>query len=165
MRRLLTALGVAMLFAPPAVAHGPVGAEPGPGATVGGEITEIRIIFPELMTADGLEFVLTDPEGSEIVPVGAPILERDQQVARIEIDRLDTPGTYRVDYSVEGIDGVRTPGAYEFVFDPAADPPEPVEVPEPLLTASGPNWSAFLVGLFVAIGMVALIIRKRRAAG
>ena len=158
------AVGVATVLATPAIAHGPVGAEPGPGATVGGEITQIRIIFPELMTAEGLEFVLTDPDGSEVSPSEAPVLEADQQVVRIEIDRLEIPGTYRVDYSVGGIDGVRTPGAYEFVFDPAADPPKPVDVPEPLLTATGPNWSAFSVGAFVAVVMVALILRSRRTA-
>jgi methionine-rich copper-binding protein CopC len=151
MRRFLIAFGVPVLVAvTPALAHGPVGAEPGPGATVGGEIDEVAIVFPELMSPDEMFILVTDPGGNE-VPIEVPAaLDDRRQVARVVIAPLDQPGAYRVDYRVSGIDGITTPGAFVFTFDPAADPPVPVPVPEPVLTASGPNWGAFGLGLVAA---------------
>ena len=154
MRRLLigVVVGVAAVIAvTPALAHGPVGAEPGPGSTVGGEIDEIAIVFPEIMTGEDLFIVVTGPDGAEVPAVEAARLDRDQQVARVAITPLTEPGQYRVDYRVAGVDGVTTPGAYVFTYQEGAEPPDPVPVPEPVLTtSSGPNWTAFGLGLVVA---------------
>ncbi len=145
------ALGVAALVATPAIAHGPVGAEPAPGATVGGDIDEVAIIFPELMTPEGMYITVSDPHGDEVQARSAVTLDDNDQVARVRIEPLTAPGEYRVDYRVAGIDGVTTPGAYVFTFEPSADPPISVPVPEPVLTASGgPNWGAFALGLVAA---------------
>jgi methionine-rich copper-binding protein CopC len=153
---------MAMVAITPALAHGPVGAEPGPGATVGGEIHEVAITFPELMTEEGMFIIVTDPNGDE-VPIEIPArLDDNQQVARIGIAPLVEPGEYRIDYQVSGIDGVTTPGAFVFTFDPAADPPAPVPVPDPVLTASGPNWGAFGLGLVAAGVILALFSRNAR---
>jgi methionine-rich copper-binding protein CopC len=151
MRRFLMALGVAALVATPAIAHGPVGAEPAPGATVGGDIDEVAIIFPELMSPEQMFITVTDPQGAEVQARSAVTLDDNDQVARVRIEPLTEPGEYRVDYRVAGIDGVTTPGAYVFTFEPSADPPISVPVPEPVLTASGgPNWGAFALGLVAA---------------
>ena len=141
-------------------------AEPAPGATVGGEIDEIAIIFPELMSPEGMFISVSDPHGAEVPLRSATTLDDNEQVARVEIDPLTEPGEYRVDYRVSGVDGVTTPGAYVFTFDPAADPPVSVPVPEPVLTASGPNWGAFALGL-IAAGLILLIFSRnaRRARG
>ncbi len=167
MRRLLIVLGigVATMYAvTPILAHGPVGSEPGPGATVGGEIDEIVIVFPEIMTEDGMFIELSDPDGGEVAITEPAALDDDRQVARVGVVRLDEPGEYRVDYRVSGIDGVTTPGAYVFSYEPSADPPVPVPVPEPVLTASGPNWGAFALGL-VAAGVILYVFSRnaRRA--
>jgi methionine-rich copper-binding protein CopC len=160
MRRFLTALGVVALAATPAIAHGPAGAEPAPGATVGGEIDEVAIIFPELMSPDGMSITVSDPEGAEVRARSAVTLDDDDQVARVRIEPLTEPGEYRVDYRVAGIDGVTTPGAYVFTFEPSAAPPISVPVPEPVLTASGgPNWGAFSLGL-VAAGVILLVFSR-----
>lgn len=157
-------LGVAALVATPAIAHGPVGAEPAPGATVGGEIDEVAIIFPELMSPDGMFITVSDPQGAEVELRSEATLDDDDQVARVRIEPLSEPGEYRVDYRVAGIDGVTTPGAYVFTFEPSADPPVSVPVPEPVLTAGGgPNWGAFALGL-VAAGLLLLgFSRKARS--
>lgn len=161
MRRLLTVLGVATICAAtPATAHGPVGAEPGPGATVGGDIDEVAIIFPELMTPDDMSIVVSDPDGEEVTLRSDVSLDDNEQVARVRIEPLTEPGEYRVDYRVSGIDGVTSPGAYVFTFDPSADPPLSVPVPEPVLTASGgPNWGAFALGLMAA-GVILLVFSR-----
>ncbi len=166
MRRFLTVLGVAVLFAAtPAFAHGPVGAEPGPGATVGGEIDEVAIIFPELMSPDDMFITVSDPQGAEVALRSAVTLDDNEQVARVQIERLTQPGEYRVDYRVSGIDGVTSPGAYVFTFEPSADPPVSVPVPEPVLTASGgPNWGAFGLGLVVAGAILLVFSRNARRA-
>jgi methionine-rich copper-binding protein CopC len=166
MRRLLTLLGVAVLAtATPAIAHGPVGAEPGPGATVGGRIDEVAITFGELMSPDGMSIVVTDPQGAEVPLRSEVTLDENEQVARVEIEPLAEPGEYRVDYVVSGIDGVTTPGAYVFTFEPSADPPVPVPVPEPVLTASGgPNWGAFALGLVAAGAMLLVFSGNARRA-
>jgi methionine-rich copper-binding protein CopC len=156
MRRFLIALGVAALVATPAIAHGPVGAEPAPGATVGGDIDEVAIIFPELMSPEGMFIAVADPQGVEVELRSDVTLDDNDQVARVRIEPLTEPGEYRVDYRVAGIDGVTTPGAYVFTFEPSADPPVSVPVPEPVLTAAGgPNWGAFALGL-VAAGVLLL---------
>jgi methionine-rich copper-binding protein CopC len=160
MRRFLTALGVVALAATPAIAHGPVGAEPAPGATVGGEIDEVAIIFPELMSPEGMYITVSDPQGAEVQARSAVMLDDDDQVARVRIEPLTEPGEYRVDYRVAGIDGVTTPGASVFTFEPSAAPPISVPVPEPVLTASGgPNWGAFSLGL-VAAGVILLVFSR-----
>jgi methionine-rich copper-binding protein CopC len=166
MRRLLMALGAAVLVtATPAIAHGPVGAEPGPGATVGGEIDEVAIVFPEIMSRDDMFITVSDPDGDEVALRSEVTLDDNDQVARVQIEPLVEPGEYRVDYRVSGIDGVTSPGAYVFTFEPSADPPVSVPVPEPVLTASGgPNWGAFALGL-VAAGLILLVfsMKARRA--
>ena len=163
MRRLLILLGVAALVAAtPAIAHGPVGAEPAPGATVGGEIDEVAIIFPELMSPDDMFITVSDPQGAEVELRSDVMLDDNEQVARVQIEPLSEPGEYRVDYRVSGIDGVTTPGAYVFTFEPSADPPISVPVPEPVLTESGgSNWSAFALGL-VAAGLILLVFSRSR---
>lgn len=150
----------------PALAHGPVGAEPGPGATVGGEIDEVAIVFGEIMSPDDMFIMVSDPEGDEVALRSNVALDDNEQVARVQIEPLVEPGEYRVDYRVSGIDGVTTPGAYVFTFEPSADPPVPVPVPEPVLTASGgPNWGAFALGL-VAAGLILLVFsRNARRTG
>lgn len=169
MRRLLIALGLAATLsaANPATAHGPVGAEPAPGATVGGEIDEIVIIFPELMSSEDMFMGVSDPQGADVPLRSGVTLDDNEQVARIQIDPLTEPGEYRVDYRVSGVDGVTTPGAYVFTFEPSADPPLSVPVPEPVLTASGPNWGAFALGL-VSAGVILMVfsrnaLRSRRS--
>ena len=166
MRRLLIAVGVAvMVAATPAIAHGPVGAEPGPGSTVGGEIDEVAITFGEIMSPDDMFIAVSDPAGDEVALRSDVTLDDNEQVARVRIEPLTEPGEYRVDYRISGIDGVTSPGAYVFTFEPSADPPIPVPVPEPVLTASGgPNWGAFALGL-VAAGLILLVFSRnaRRA--
>ena len=157
-------LGVAALVAAttPAIAHGPVGAEPAPGATVGGEIEEVAIIFPELMSPDDMFITVSDPQGAEVELRSDVTLDDNEQVARVQIEPLSEPGEYRVDYRVSGIDGVTTPGAYVFTFEPSADPPISVPVPEPVRTESGgSNWSAFALGL-VAAGLILLVFSRSR---
>ena len=152
----------ARVAATPAIAHGPVGAEPAPGATVGGEIDEVAIIFPELMSPDDMFITVSDPQGAEVELRSDVTLDDNEQVARVQIEPLSEPGEYRVDYRVSGIDGVTTPGAYVFTFEPSADPPISVPVPEPVLTESGgSNWSAFALGL-VAAGLILLVFSRSR---
>ena len=149
-----------MAAATPALAHGPVGAEPGPGATVGGEIDEVAITFGEIMSPDDMFIAVSGPEGDEVVLRSVVTLDENDQVARVQIEPLTQPGEYRVDYRVSGIDGVTSPGAYVFTFDPSAPPPVSVPVPEPVLTASGgPNWGAFALGL-VAAGLILLVFSR-----
>lgn len=168
MRRLLIGVGVgvmAIMAVTPTLAHGAVGAEPGPGSTVGGEIDEVAIVFPELMSPDEMVIEVTDPGGADVTIFDEARLDDARQIARIRISPLRKPGEYRVDYRVSGVDGVTTPGAFVFTYDPTADPPDPVPVPEPILAASGPNWSAFGLGL-VVVGMILFVVGRnaRRTA-
>lgn len=163
MRRVLIALGVAVALAAatPGLAHGPTGAAPAPGSTVGPGVTEVLIVFPELMTADGMSVSVTGPEGEELT-TGAPELDPDEQVVRTPVLALE-PGVHRVDYEVSGIDGVTTPGAYLFTVEVGAPPPAAVNVPEPVLTADsgGPNWPAFGAGIVAAMLLWLFVGRNR----
>lgn len=165
MRRVLIALWmVAGVTAPAtiALAHGPVGASPGPGDIVGGQVDEVRLVFAEVMSPDGMFIVVTDEDGAAVPQRGPARLDETGQMAWVEIRPLDDPGPYRVDYRVEGRDGVTTPGAYVFTYDPDAAPPEALEIPNPIEEEGFWNqWTALGAGILVAAAII--VWRGRKA--
>lgn len=127
MRRVLIALAVIGVgaVAAPAGAHGDlVDARPGPGASVGGEVVEVELVFPESVTLEGSTVTVSDEAGTVL---GSDDLSRPTEtLVRAAITPITDAGTYRVDYAVLSDDGFLFAGSYLFSHDPAQPPVEPL---------------------------------------
>lgn len=169
LRRLLlvAALSVAVLAiaAPRAAAHAELlQSSPAPGSVVGGSFHSITMHFGGL-AIDGPHTVeLFDPAGK---PVDTSPVVQERLRLILPIEPLQVPGEYSIQYSILGDDNDRTSDSFQFRFDPAADDPEPVTLPngEPGfdfvqlgLLLAGAALLAFLVHRFV------FALREHRAA-
>jgi methionine-rich copper-binding protein CopC len=144
-------VGVALgaLAARPVEAHSDlIAASPGPGATVGGSITDITLQYDRLVVEfDGR---VTDPEGVDVASTSA--IESGSTVTISLASPLSTPGEYAVRHEILSEDGDRVESAYLFTFDPASPPPQFIEV-ESGSRGSGLMWVVAAVGLAVSAGL------------
>ncbi|NND76339.1 MAG: hypothetical protein HKN44_15180 [Ilumatobacter sp.] len=155
---LLVALAAMITCAGVAAAHAGLGAaSPAPGATVGGEITEIQLRYAS--TVVDVTGSVTDPAGAVI---DTEFVQTSALAVTIELaSPLDVPGEHAVRHSSTSVDdGDRVDAAYLFTYDPAAPPPQ-LEILEPDDGGVSP-W----VGVVLALGLVGigvLVVRLVRS--
>ena len=108
---VLTVLGGSVILgAGPAAAHTElVGATLGPGAVVRGPATDPLV-------AEGTQVLVRDARGADLA--GDPAVSGLQ--ARVPLDGLARPGSYKVTYRVVGVDGHPVTGSYSFRYAPPA---------------------------------------------
>ena len=166
-RRILVAI-VALVAVGGAIPQGGVDAHsgldlasPGPGAVVGGEITEIQLFYSNLIT--GIDGSVTTPSG---VVLDTEFRVDSQIQATIELSApLAEPGEYAVRHNTLSVDGDRVEGAYLFTYDPAAPAPELIDAGG----GSGISWIVWVVGgvgmVIIALLAWRLLASVRRARG
>lgn len=138
---------VATLAAPGVVlAHsGLAAASPGPGAVVGGDITEIQLFYGDfIVTFDG---EVTGPDGAVVAATFEMLSEIEARIVLSE--PLTAPGEYRVAHTVLSIDDDVVDDDFRFTFDPVAPPPSLVFVEED----EGVSWLVWAIG---AVGVIVI---------
>lgn len=99
------------LGAVPASAHTElVGATPGPGVTVNGEMRDLTLTFVTPLVAEGSQVVVRDPRGNDLAESTGTL----GQQARVLLRPLARAGTYTVSYRAVAADGHPITGDYEF---------------------------------------------------
>lgn len=153
-----------MPAAGPALAHsGLAAASPGPGARVGGEITEIRLFYGDIITEISGSVSLF--EGDEVE--SEFVLESTVEATIRLAEPLSEPGQYAVRHEYVSVDGHEIEAAYLFTYDPSAPPPQLTFVEEG--DDEGLAWWAWtIIGVAAAVIIVltvrlVLAIRRARA--
>lgn len=129
-----------------ASAHsGLAAASPGPGATVGGSITEIELWYNS--TISDISASVTAPDGT--VLEGTLTQVSDLRLV-FELDEpLSVPGEHVVRHGTTGVeDGDRIDAAYLFTYDPSAPPPALLLTPDDQGTSV---WVWILIGVGVLV--------------
>lgn len=149
---------VVIAIAAPVTAHGSfVDARPLPGVTVGGTVDEVAFLFPEPVSAVGAQVTVISATGGEIDPAGE--LESPAPgVVRLPIVALEHPGDYRVEFRVHAVDGFVFEGEFGFVYDPTAEPLDPL----PHGRGDGGGRVAVIAMVVVVAGAAAVWVRSRR---
>lgn len=145
---LATLLGVAV----PAGGHTQIQrATPQPGETVEGAIDFVLLEFldPVLPTP---VIEVTSADGAPVAGLGDARLVADD-VARVEFDPISEAGTYQVDYRFVALDGATQEGAHQFT----------VEVDDDGGLGARGLLGWIVGGVVVALSVVALLVRRRRA--
>ena len=94
-------------------------ASPGPGATVGGDVSVVQLFYADFITT--FDATVTSPSGD--VLSATPEMLSDIE-ASISLDEpLTETGEYAVRHTITSIDGDVVEAAYLFSYDPAAAPP------------------------------------------
>lgn len=104
-----------------ASAHsGLAAASPGPGAIVGGDITEIELWYNSAIT--DITASVTAPDGTVL---DGTLVQVSELRMTVELDApLSIPGEYAVRHGTTGVeDGDRLDAAFLFTYDPDAPPP------------------------------------------
>ena len=146
----------------PASAHsGLAAASPGPGAIVGGDITEIELWYNSAIT--DITASVTAPDGTMLE---GSLVQLSELRMTFELDEpLSIAGEYAVRHGTTGLeDGDRIDAAYLFTYDP--DAPPPVLDVLPVDDEGTALWVWFLVGVgVIAIAVLAwrLLASIRRA--
>ncbi|MEM8745680.1 MAG: copper resistance protein CopC [Actinomycetota bacterium] len=161
---VLAVVALVVTAAGPVLAHsGLAAASPGPGSRVGGEITEIRLFYADIITdiTGSVSLMGGDELESEFV------LENTVEATIVLAEPLSEPGEYAVRHTVDSIDGDIVEAAYLFSYDPAAPPPQFVFVEE--TDDGGLAWWAWtILGVATAVILVLVVrlvlsIRRARA--
>ncbi len=163
---VLVVLAAVLASPAPAQAHsGLAAASPGPGAVVGGEITEIQLFYGDIITE--ISGSVTDPEGRELDTDFNMLNEIEVTVELAE--PLSTPGEYAVRHTVLSIDGDVVEAAYLFTYEPTAPPPQFIFLPESDEESDGGRsvWFWILLGggsAIIAVLAARLLVSIRRRA-
>lgn len=144
-----------------AMAHsGLAAASPGPGAIVGGEVTQVELWYGSGVI--DISASVTAPDGTMLA---GTLVQVSELRMTFELDEpLVEPGEYAVRHGTTGVeDGDRIDAAYLFTFDPDAPPPVLLLIDEQGGTSIW-IWLAIGVGV-VIIGMLVwrLLASIRRA--
>lgn len=115
---VLTVLGGSMILgAGPAAAHTELlDATFGAGAVVRAPAADLTLSFTDPLVVEGTQVVVRDAGGADVA--GDPAVSGAQ--ARVPLEGLDRPGSYRVTYRVVGVDGHPVTGGYSFRYAPPA---------------------------------------------
>lgn len=147
----LVAFLLAMLLAwSPVSAHsGLAAASPGPGAIVGGDITEIELWYNSTIT--DITASVTAPDGTML---GGTLVQVSDLRMTFELDEpLSIAGEYAVRHGTTGVeDGDRIDAAFLFTYDP--DAPPPVLDLLPIDDEGTPFWLWIIVG----VGVVMIVV-------
>ena len=177
---VLTVLGGSVILgAGPAAAHTElVGATLGPGAVVRGPATDLTLSFTDPLVAEGTQVLVRDARGADLA--GDPAVSGLQ--ARVPLDGLARPGSYKVTYRVVGVDGHPVTGSYSFRYAPRAGQESGTstvaDVSEPgagdqedvavgtVAGSSGPSSSTWVIGGIGGTAFAALLVvgARRRPA-
>lgn len=118
---VLTFFVAALLSWSTAAAHsGLAAASPGPGAIVGGEVTQVELWYGSAVI--DISASITAPDGTVLA---GELVQVSELRMTFELDEpLVEPGEYAVRHGTTGVeDGDRIDAAYLFTFDPDAAPP------------------------------------------
>lgn len=164
MTLLLAAIAALLGLGTVAHAHsGLAAASPGPGATVGGDITEIQMFYGDIIVT--FEATVTSPSGTEI-DVSTEMLSDIQGLITLAAP-LSEEGEYAVRHTITSIDTDVVESAYLFSYQAASPAPQVIFLPEEEEGSPWIVWAAVGVGA-VAIAVLAwrLIasIRRGRSA-
>ena len=143
---LLTML---LSWSPVAAHSGLAAASPGPGAIVGGDITEIELWYNSAIT--DITASVTAPDGTAL---DGTLVQVSELRMTFELDEpLSIAGEYAVRHGTTGIeDGDRIDAAYLFTYDP--DAPPPVLDVLPVDDEGTGVWVWILIGVGVAVIVV-----------
>ena len=159
---LLTLL---LSWAPVSAHSGLAASSPGPGAIVGGDITEIELWYNSAIT--DITASVTAPDGTMLE---GSLVQLSELRMTFELDEpLSIAGQYAVRHGTTGLeDGDRIDAAYLFTYDP--DAPPPVLDLLPVDDEGTALWVWILVGVGVIViavlawRLLASIRRAREAA-
>lgn len=169
MRRFLTALGVALsaigLAAGVAYAHSGVAASnPGRDVTVGGEITEIRIFYGDIILA--FDATVTLRSTGEEVGATAEMTSDIEGVITLD-EPLAIEGEYEVNHTITSFDDDVVDDDYRFTYEVGGPPARLIFVEDDDGGLSPIVWIVAGVGtvviLVLAVRLV-LSLRRRSAA-
>lgn len=161
---LLATLSALLGFGAVAQAHsGLAAASPGPGVTVGGEITEIQMYYGDLIVT--FDATVTSPSGVEL-GVSTEMLSDIQGLITLD-EPLSEEGEYAVRHTITSIDTDVVEAAYLFTYSASAPSPQLIFLPE---EESGVSWIVW-VGVGVGVLVIAVLawrliasVRRRSAA-
>ena len=94
-------------------------ASPGPGATVGGDVSEVQLFYADFITT--FDATVTAPSG-EVLASNSQMLSDIEAVITLDAPLSET-GEYAVRHTITSIDGDVVETAYLFSYDPSAPPP------------------------------------------
>lgn len=160
MTLLLAAISALLGLGTVAHAHsGLAAASPGPGVTVGGEITEIQMFYGDIIVT--FDATVTSPSGTEI-DVTTEMLSDIQGLIALAAP-LSEEGEYAVRHTITSIDTDVVESAYLFSYQASAPAPQLIFLPEEEEGSPWIVWAAVGVGTLV-IGVLAwrLIASVRR---
>lgn len=160
MTLLIAAITALLGLSAVARAHsGLAAASPGPGVTVGGDITEIQMFYGDFIVT--FDATVTSPSGVE-VGVTAEMLSDIQGLITLD-EPLAEEGEYAVRHTITSIDTDVVEAAYLFTYDADAPAPQLIFLPEEEEGTSPVVWVVVVVGALV-IGVLAwqLIVSLRR---
>ncbi|BAN00404.1 hypothetical protein YM304_00900 [Ilumatobacter coccineus YM16-304] len=153
---LLATLSAVLGFGAVAHAHsGLAAASPGPGVTVGGEITEIQMYYGDLITT--FDATVTSPSGVELA-VSTEMLSDIQGLITLD-EPLSEEGEYAVRHTITSFDSDIVEAAYLFTYEASAPSPQLIFLPE---EESGTPW---IVWVAVGIGVLVIAVLAWRLIG
>jgi methionine-rich copper-binding protein CopC len=132
-------------------------ARPRPGATVGGNLSKVELLFErDVLTLDDAVVRVFDPldRPVQVETLSLPV----SSLIEAEIRPPSEPGSYLVEYEVMSVSGQVHTGRYVFLFEPGAAPVEPFT-----LERLRPGWPVIvlIVTIVAAIGCVVGAWRSR----
>lgn len=152
-RAITIALAAALVpaAASTVLAHsGLIAASPGPGETVGGDVSTIQLFYGDIIVT--FDATITRQADDELLDAEAVMTSEITGELRLA-EPLAEPGEYAVRHTVLSIDDDVVEAAYLFSYDP--DAPEPILVFLPEEDEGGLAWWAWTV---IGVGAVVIIV-------
>ena len=145
---------------------GLVAASPGPGETVGGDVSVVQLFYGDIIVT--FDATITRQADGELLEAEAVMTSEITGELRLA-EPLFEPGEYAVRHTVLSIDNDVVEAAYLFSYESGA--PEPILVFLPDAADSGlPWWGLALVGvgalivIVLAVRLILSVCRARAAA-
>lgn len=129
---------------------GLVAASPGPGETVGGDVSTIQLFYGDIIVT--FDATITRQADGEVLDADAEMTSEITGELRLA-EPLSEPGEYAVRHSVLSIDDDVVEAAYLFSYEPEA--PEPILVFLPEEDEGGLAWWAWTI---IGVGAVVIIV-------
>lgn len=126
---------------------------PAVGSVVGGSFHSITMHFSGLALSGPHTVELRDPAGN-LVEASPVVQERLRLI--LPIEPLEVAGEYSIRYSILGDDNDRTSDSFQFRYDPTAEDPEPVTLPN-----GEPGFDFVQLGLLLAAAaLLAFLVHR-----
>jgi len=138
-----------------AFAHsGLIAASPGPGETVGGDVSTIQLFYGDIIVS--FDATITRQADGELLEAEAVMTSEITGELRLA-EPLSEPGEYAVRHTVLSIDDDVVEAAYLFSYEP--DAPEPILVFLPDDDEGGLAWWAWTIIGVGAVVIIVLVVR------